>query len=361
MIPFLQSVRMFVLCAALLLLLPAHASSFKEPFSFQHFTQREGLSSDLINTIAIRGDEVWIGTYAGGANLYREKSKKSWRAYTTKGELPATVDDGESIRWKNLLSYNHVSVILPDVDRIWFGTYFYGFGGGGISYYQAQREPPWKSFPTHQGVAKKIVSMAADGDSLWVGSEKGLSLLDKKDEKWKSFYSMQQGLSGNFVNSLIVQSDVLWAATNGGISRFHKTQRSWKTYSSKEGLTEGEFKSLAKVGRTLWAGTVEGQLFEYDATTDRWKRIEPTDPLKTAGIQSIMATKETVFICRDHGVSIYHLVENRWEALTGADGLLSDWVFCAAEDTDAIWFGTDKGVSAASGAVNDSLLPSFFR
>jgi len=28
--------------------------------------------------------------------------------------------------------YNHVSVILPDVDRVWFGTYFYGFGGGGI-------------------------------------------------------------------------------------------------------------------------------------------------------------------------------------------------------------------------------------
>jgi len=42
------------------------------------------------------------------------------------------VDGGNNIRWKNLLSYNHVSVILPDKDRIWFGTYFYGFGGGGF-------------------------------------------------------------------------------------------------------------------------------------------------------------------------------------------------------------------------------------
>jgi hypothetical protein len=40
------------------------------------------------------------------------------------------VDKGVSINWQNLLSYNHVSVIVPDVDRIWFGTYFYGYGEG---------------------------------------------------------------------------------------------------------------------------------------------------------------------------------------------------------------------------------------
>jgi ligand-binding sensor domain-containing protein len=319
------------------------ASPLKKPLTFQQITPKDGLSSDMVNAIAVRGEEVWFGTYGGGATLYN-KLKKTWKPYTTKGEPPAKTDDGDSIHWKNLLPYNHVSVILPDTDRIWFGTYFYGFGGGGISYFQPQRTPPWKRFNTNNGVAKKIVSLAADGDWLWVGSEKGLSILDKKTEQWKSFYSTAQGLSGNFVNALLNDSEFLWAGTNGGISRLHKTRMSWKTYSEKDGIP-GEIKSLAKVGQKMWAGTVDGVLLEYDPAGDRWKEIEATDPLKEGGIQSILVTGDRVYVCRDNGVSVYDLSTGRWESITSSDGLLSNTVIAAAEDQDGIWFGTDKGVS----------------
>ena len=322
------------------------AAPLKRPLSFQHFTTREGFSSEMINAIAVQGEAVWFGTYAGGATLY-DRSKKVWKAYTTKGELPAKSDDGDSIKWKNLLPYNHVSVILPDVDRIWFGTYFYGFGGGGISYYHPQKNPPWKAFNTYTSndLAKKIVSIAVDGDWLWAGSEKGLCLLDKKTEQWKAFYSPQKGLSGNFVNALLVDSDFLWAGTNGGISRLHRARKTWKTYSGKEGLPDSEIKALAKVGQKIWAGAIDGPLFEYDAGSDRWKRIEPTDPSKNGGIYSIVPGKERAFICRDTGVSICDLPTGRWDSLTAADGLPSNTVLSAAEDKNGVWFGTDKGAS----------------
>jgi len=296
----------------------------------------------MVNAIAAQGDEIWFGTYGGGATVY-DKSKKVWKAYTTKGEPPAKVDDGDSIKWKNLLPYNHVSVIVPDIDRIWFGTYFYGFGGGGISYYQPRKKPPWKTFSTNNDLAKKVVSMAVDGDWLWVGSEKGLSLLDKKTEQWKGFYSVQKGLSGNFVNALLIQPDFLWAGTNGGISRFHKVQKTWKTYSKKEGLTDAEIKAVAKVGSKMWAGAIDGMLFEYEPAADRWKKVETSDPLRNGGIYSILGTKEKVFVCRDNGVSLYDLSAGRWESLTTSDGLMSNSVFCAAEDKNGVWFGTDKG------------------
>lgn len=322
----------------------SHGGPLKRPLTFQQVTQKEGLSSNMVFSIAIQGEEIWFGTYEGGATLY-DKSKKIFKHYTTKGEPMDKVDDGDSIRWKNLLSYNHVSVIVPDTDRIWFGTYFYGFRGGGISYYHPQRTPQWKTFTTNDGRAKKVNAMAVDGDLLWVSSEKGLSLLDKKTDGWKRFYSTQDGLSGNFVNALLVQPDVLWMATNGGISRFHKAQKTWKTYSQKEGLTETEIKSLVKVGQRIWAGGIGGSLFEYDTVSDRWKKIEPTDPLKNGGIHSITATKEKVFICRDNGVSLCDLQTGQWESLTTADGLLSNTVLCAAEDKGSIWFGTDRGAS----------------
>jgi len=323
---------------------PAVAGPLKRPLSFHQVTPKEGLSSEMVFAIAVQGEEVWFGTYGGGATLY-DRSKKVCRAYTTKGEPMDQVDDGKSINWKNLPSYNHVSVIVPDVDRIWFGTYFYGFGGGGISYYSSQKSPPWKRFNTNDGRAKKVVSMAVDGERVWVGSEKGLSQLDKKTEGWRIFYSAQDGLSGNFVNSILNQPDSLWMGTNAGISHFQKAKKTWRTYSQKEGLTETEIKSLANIGRKMWAGGIGGTLFEYDAVSDRWKRIEAMDSLKNGGIHSIAVTKEKVFICRDNGVSIYDLPTGQWESLTVSDGLLSNTVFCAAEDKNGVWFGTDKGVS----------------
>lgn len=322
----------------------ANALPLKRPLSFQQMTQKDGLSSEMVFAIAVQGEEVWFGTYGGGATVY-EKSKKICKAYTTKGEPMEKADDGDSIKWKNLLAYNHVSVIVPDIDRIWFGTYFYGYGGGGISYYHPLKSPQWKPFNTNNGRAKKVVSMAIDGDWVWVGSERGLSLLDKKTEGWRSFYSTQDGLSGNFVNAILVQSDFVWMGTNGGISRLNKAKKIWRNYSQKDGLTETEIKSLAKVGQKIWAGGIGGTLFEYDPASDRWKKIEPTDPLKSGGIHSITMTKERAFICRDNGVSIYDFQTGQWESLTAADGLLSNTVFCGAEDKNMIWFGTDKGAS----------------
>jgi ligand-binding sensor domain-containing protein len=321
----------------------AEAGFLKRPLSFQQITAKDGLSSEMIIAIAVVGEEVWFGTYAGGTTLY-DRSKNVFKAYTTKGERQEK-DDGVSIKWKNHPAYNHVSVILPDKDRLWFGTYFYGFGGGGISYYNPKKKNPWKLFTTNKDLAKKIVALAVDGDILWVGSEKGLSVLDKKMEKWRSFYSAKDGLAGNFVNALLVQSNFLWAGTNAGISRLHKSQNTWKTYAQKEGLIDLEIKSLAKVGEKIWAGSSKGTLYEYDPASDRWKKIEPTDPLKNGGINSLAVIQGKVFVCRDNGVSVYGISQSEWDSITSADGLLSNTVFCAAEDKDGVWFGTDQGAS----------------
>ena len=99
------------------------------------------------------------------------------------------------------------------------------------------------------------------------------------------------------------------------------------------------------MGPRIWAGGVEGTLFEYDVGADGWKKMEPTDPLKNGGIQSIVVTKEKVFICRDNGVSVFDVPTREWESLTTSDGLLSNTIFCGAEDKKSIWFGTDKGAS----------------
>jgi len=297
----------------------------------------------MVYAIAVQGDEVWLGTYGGGVTLWN-RAKKTSTVYTTKGE-PQEKDDGVSIKWKNHPAYNDVWVILPEQDRIWFGTYFYGFGGGGISYYKPGRKNPWRAFNTNQGRAKKVVSLAATREELWVGSEKGLSLLDKKTEKWAAFFSAGEGLAGNFVNSLLLDQNYLWIATNAGINRMNLKDRSFKTYGAEAGVAEAEVKSLVKVKDRIWAGSPRGSLLTYDSAKDAWVPLETADPLKDGGINSMHVLKDSVWICRDNGVSRHHLQSGRWETITAADGLLSNTVFSATEDQDGIWFGTDQGAS----------------
>ncbi len=331
------------LLGLLFILSPAEAGQIKKPYSFQHLTPKEGLSSEMVYAIAVQGDEVWLGTYGGGVTLWNRAQKTS-QVFTTKGE-PKEKDDGVSIKWKNHPAYNDVWVILPDEDRIWFGTYFYGFGGGGISYFKPGRKNPWRVFNTNQGRAKKVVSLAASQDHLWVGSEKGLSVLDKKTEKWGAFFSAGEGLAGNFVNSLLLDRDSLWIGTNAGINRMNLKDRSLKTYGAEAGLSDVEIKSIVKVKDRIWAGSPRGALLIYDPAKDAWSPLETGDPLKSGGIHSLHVLKESVWICRDNGVSVHHLPSGRWEAITASDGLLSNTVFSATEDKDGIWFGTDQGAS----------------
>jgi hypothetical protein len=73
----------------ILLLSPCHqalAAPLKKPLSFQHFTQKDGLTSEMVYAVAVKGDEVWFGTYAGGTNLYH-KSKRPGRLTQRKVNL----------------------------------------------------------------------------------------------------------------------------------------------------------------------------------------------------------------------------------------------------------------------------------
>jgi len=338
-------VRILILSAVLACALTeARASVLSRPLSLQTLTVKQGLSSDMILSIAVQGEEVWFGTYAGGATLYNA-AKKTFTTYTTKGVPEDKVDDGRSINWKNRLPYNHVSAIQVDGDRTWFGTYFYGFGGGGISTYQPKSKPAWKTFSTWDRRAKKIVSLAVDASTVWVGSDRGLTVLDKKTGQWTKFYSTQEGLAGNFVNAILDETGALWAGTNAGISRWDKTRKTWKTYGAKEGLTDLDVKALARTGDSLWAGTSGGLLFSLDNSQDRWTEVKVPASLPHGGINALAANGVSVFVCRDDGVGVCDTANGQWDGLTSADGLPSDTVLCAAAARDGLWFGTDQGAS----------------
>ncbi len=320
------------------------ASILPKPLTFRNLSTKDGLSSDMILSLAVRGDQVWFGTYAGGATLF-DTVRKTFKAYTTKGEPQDKIDDGQSINWKNRLPYNHVSAIQVDGDQVWFGTYFYGFWGGGISTYRPKSKSPWHKYSTFNRRAKKVVCLAVEPGGVWVGSERGLSYLDRKSGQWAAFYSTQDGLAGNFVNALVDEPDALWVGTNAGVSRLDKARKTWTSFGQAQGLEDLDIKSLARVGASLWAGTSGGRLFVLKDGRDRWESIARPDALPKGTVNALVARSGLVFVCRDDGVDIHDPASGAWEGLTSADGLPSDTILSAASAPEGIWFGTDMGAS----------------
>ena len=320
---------------ALLFLLLAEASAGK--YVWKRITTKDGLSSDLVYSVAVLGDTVWFGTYGGGAVRY-EKSRNTFKIFTTKGENLAKFDDGSSLVWKNLPRYMEITAIAVDGNTLWFGTDFYGKGGGGFSHYDPSTGK-WTLYNTENGlIYKKVLSLAVDGDYLWVGTKRGVSRFDKRKQSFKNLR-----LGGNYINSILPTPDSVWFATNDGIIRLDKGTYKTTNYTGGNRLPEEEAKALALVGQEIWAGFSDGALARFNPSDKSWHVFNSEDPLGRMPVNSILATKDKVYVAKDGGVSIYDIKIKKWSAITAREGLESQTVFSIALDTDGVWFGTDSG------------------
>lgn len=306
-------------------------------FKFHQLNTKNGLSSDYVYAVAVKDKTVWFGTYGGGVSRY-DKSTQAWKIYTTKGENLAKHDDGDTLVWKNLPRYMEITSITVDGDLIWFGSDFYGKGGGGISSFDI-KNGKWTLYNTGHGlVYKKVISLASDGKYLWVGTQRGISRLDKEAKKFAIFR-----VSGNYINCILPLHDSVWFATNAGISRMLKATGKITNYGARDGLPDSEAKSIVAIEKELWAGFSNGILARFDLASNKWQVFTSNDTLSTMPVHSILHSNGRIYVNRDGGISVYEIAEKKWFSLTEKDGLEATSVFSSFPDNDGIWFGTDRG------------------
>jgi len=77
---------------------------------------------------------------------------------------------------------------------------------------------------------------------FWIGTEGGLFLFDRKQNKILKRYTADNGLANNHImNILGDKAGNLWLSTYNGLSRFDISTKIFKTYSTGDGLPEKEF------------------------------------------------------------------------------------------------------------------------
>lgn len=306
--------------------------------------------------------KLWIATY-GGLSSFDVKTEK-FRAFTASKDAPTSRllsihklknrpellvsgtlgiyrFDLKTEKWLNdkipqpLPSTVARRIFEDSEGQIWLAT-----EGKGLVLYDMDNEQftPFK-MPASQTCRAIIES--SDKKMLWVGTQSGLILFDKKDKKVVKIWTTAEGLPNNVIYSLLLaQDNNLWIATNNGLTRMNIADGKMQTFTAQDGLQSNEFNTNAAFqspydGR-LYFGGINGITAFYS------EKLQPNaylPPVHITGFKvfdrdfpfqpdkTLKLTYEQNFFTFDFAALNYSLSEkNQYEfQLVGID---KDWVKC---------------------------------
>jgi ligand-binding sensor domain-containing protein len=262
----------------------------------------------------------------------------------------------------------------------------------------------WKHFTVESGLPNDhIFAVKVDGPRVWVGTEDGLAMIDKRTGKIRSWrekdglpwrvvtgidvnrktgevwlalfggglarfsggrfdhwHQLNSGLVNDVVYGVAVENDNVWAATTAGASRFNTVTGEWTIFTEKNAPMEeiwnyGVHYADGKVHLAIWGSGV----LEYDVAAGRWKDyLDPDgemeiDLYRDDGIIHVITTganyvEKTLWVSSYFGVCRYD--GRHWRGFFNQDsGLPSDFVNnLRARSANEAWFCSDKGLGVVT-------------
>jgi hypothetical protein len=325
------SIQKFTLGFSLLVLFTAlFARASAESPAFQTYTQRDGLASDFVTSIAFARDgATWIGT-ARGATTAQDKY---WVTYTA----------------AHGLGNAHITgIAIASDSKIYFAT-----NGGGLSVFDGANR---KTYNTGNSAIPSnfLTSVAVDKQNrVWVGTS-GAGVAKLEAEQWTKI-----NLPHNYANAFALDANGNpWIATNDGAIFFDG--KNLGRLGTQHGFPSNRVNAVAigADGR-VWFGTDNGAVV-YDGRALRV--YQERDGLANNSVRAIaFDAQRRAWIGTARGISI--LDGARWIKYTRADGLADDAPTAIAFDARGnAWVGTGHGISAFGDAklIRPTLAPVVF-
>jgi len=200
--------------------------------------------------------------------------------------------------------------------------------------------PGWTNYSN----ANLALTVALQGELLWVGSDGGLVRWDLSDSSHVKL-GIGDGLASGRINDLLVDGEgVLWVATAAGLCRLDG--ETWTTFDQADGLDSNWVEALwedAEGG--VWAGTANGDRGLNYTEGQGWG--PPPIPPPPVGAPTITALagydRADLYVgMADAGVA--HFDGQKWTVLSSKDGLPGDRVLALAVAEDALWASFDDGL-----------------
>lgn len=222
---------------------------------FEHYKKDPASNSISANAVlSIEPAEqgaLWIGTWGGGLNWFDPKT----------GVFRHYAADPKS---KSALANANVWAMQRDAHGIlWLGS-----EGGGLQRFDPKTEVftryPYESSPSEYALLGSIVwcIIAQGPDLLWVGTDLGLNLFNKRTGIFEHFTydaSDPNSLSSSTVLSAFIDRDGrLWVGTRAGLNLL-KEDGTFKRIGVEQGLASDVVTAITQdMSGSLWLGTTNG-------------------------------------------------------------------------------------------------------
>lgn len=320
----------------------------KNPFNSQT------LSSDITTwLLEDRTGILWIGTYGGGLNKLSFK-KSQFETYRT-----------EPNKTDALTNNNIMHFLVESKNQIWVATY-----GGGLN--KLVRSSYGDRFinyrhdagnPENSLLSNKVRTLAYDNyKNIWVGTEYGISRIDKASGKFKNYTNLNSNLISNTVFSLVVtnNNDLLVGTYGGGLSFLEKSTDRFINYTHnpnnpKTISSDIVWCILEDSKKRIWVGTEAGlNYFDRQKKEFVHYKYDQKNP-KSISDNTILIvfedSKGNIWIGTTQGLNkiIGDIEKNRdisFLKYSIKDGLPDKNIQGIVEDDKGFfWISTNKGIS----------------
>lgn len=140
--------------------------------------------------------------------------------------------DAKAHKYNHLVNGYTIETILPLNNEVLIGT-----RRAGLQHYD-KRENSWRRLDEPRDDTGRIMQLYRDSQQrVWIATEKkGLGRLNMH-EKTIDYLGDKDGLSANFVASIIEDNDgILWLGTNNGITRYDPKTQDFRIFGPDEGI-----------------------------------------------------------------------------------------------------------------------------
>ena len=233
------------------------------------YTVENGLPSNTIRDLDVRGYDLWISTDRGVATFNRlSDDPNAWESHTQALEVKGMSDDQ---KYAQTLLSDDVRCVAVGEEMVWFGT------DKGTCRYDKEKKT-WEALTTDSSVIDKIgiqnnltdtSVIVIDEENIWFGTSQGVTEYNVESEDFVT-YNQSDGLASDVVTCIALNGEEIWfGSADAGATRLNKITGDWRVFNTDDGLLHNRVEAIAFDGDYLWFGTERG-LCRYNQKTETW-------------------------------------------------------------------------------------------
>lgn len=201
--------------------------------SFSTIDRRNGLTNELVWSVCLDDDILWIGTETGIDGYY----------------IP-----GDSIfhATTDVLQNNRIYDIDVTEDVVWLGT------DDGL-YRLVKPTPVWKRYSySNSPLDGRVRTLTHSGHYLYAGTDHGIGVVDLRGMEAARSYESPSVLPDGNIYRIAVTDSIIWASTQSGLIRLNPFTLETRVFDTSDGLLDIFVEDIVVDGDYLWLATYRG-------------------------------------------------------------------------------------------------------